>query len=282
VRALQPQGIELLRSMICRPAEEVDLASAALLIGLDEYPDLNIARYLREIEKLAADIRPRLQSCSRPAPTDTIGCINQHLFSIAGFRGNQENYYDPRNSFLNEVLDRRLGIPITLSVIYIEVGKRLGLNLQGVGMPGHFLVKYTDQEVEIFVDAFSQGEILVEADCQRKLSQIYGQSFRFERAYLSSVNNHQILARMLANLKAIYLSQQDYRRALSIIEKILLVIPDAPTELRDRGTLHYRLNDLSDAMKDWSAYLGLYPNASDAQEVRQNLEGVTRLLASRN
>jgi regulator of sirC expression with transglutaminase-like and TPR domain len=274
--------MELLRDMVNRRADEVDLAAASLLIALDEYPDLNILRYLQEIQRLADEIKPHLRFRADLRPMDAIERINQCLFAEAGFRGNQENYYDPRNSFINEVLDRRLGIPITLSVVYMEVGKRLGLKLEGVGMPGHFLVKCIHRDLEIFIDAFSQGEILLETDCQRKLTQIYGQDFQFDRIYLSSVNNHQILIRMLTNLKAIYLSQQDYRRALSTTEKILLVTPEAAAELRDRGSMHFRLNQFSQAMKDWSRYLELRPDAPDAQEVQNNLATVAGLLAFRN
>jgi hypothetical protein len=129
---------ELFREMVSRLAEEVDLAAAALLIALDEYPDLNLQEYLLKLDQLAEGIRPELQRSGSVSerPVDAIEKMNQHLFAVEGFRGNREDYYDPRNSFLNEVLDRRTGIPITLSVIYMEVGKRLGLELQGVGMPG--------------------------------------------------------------------------------------------------------------------------------------------------
>jgi regulator of sirC expression with transglutaminase-like and TPR domain len=275
---------ELFREMVSRPAGEVDLAAAALLIALDEYPDLNLQEYLLRIDQLAEGIRPELQGSGSVAerPVDAIEKVNQHLFAVEGFRGNRDDYYDPRNSFLNEVLDRRTGIPITLSVIYMEVGKRLGLELQGVGMPGHFVVKCRHRDIELFVDPFNFGEILLEADCQKKLAQIHGQDFRFDRSHLDSVNNHQILTRMLTNLKAIYFEKQDYSRTLAMIEKILLVNPNAPDEIRDRGFIHYKLDHLSQALKDWSRYLELSPRASDAKEIERNLTVAGHLLAGRN
>jgi regulator of sirC expression with transglutaminase-like and TPR domain len=275
---------ELFREMVSRSAGEIDLAAAALLIALDEYPDLNLQGYLLKIDQLAERISPQLQGLGSVAerPVDVIEKMNQNLFAVEGFRGNQEDYYDPRNSFLNEVLDRRTGIPITLSVIYMEVGKRLGLDLQGVGMPGHFIVKCRHRDMEIFVDPFNLGEILLEADCRRKLAQIHGQDFQFDRSHLDPANNHQILTRILTNLKAVYFGKQDYSRTLTIIEKILLVNPDDADEIRDRGSVHYKLDHLSKALKDWSRYLELNPHASDANEIERNMKVAGYVLASRN
>ena len=273
---------DLFREMVSRPPEQVDLAAAALLIALDEYPGLNVSGYLDRIDGLAERTSAQLHFDAAQRPMETIESINYQLFEVEGFRGNQEDYYDPRNSFLNDVLDRKTGIPITLSVLYMEVGRRIGLKIEGVGMPGHFIVKCKHNGTEIFVDAFGQGEILLEEGCGRKLTQLHGKDFQFNRSCLDAVNHNQILTRMLHNLKAIYWNQQNYAKALGVIEKVLLINPTAAAEIRDRGFAHYQLNHLSPAIKDWSRYLELRPGASDAAEVSKNLKVAAQVRAFRN
>ena len=273
---------DLFREMVSRPPEQVDLAAAALLIALDEYPALNLSDYLKRIDVLAERTSAQLRFDAAARPMETIESINYQLFEIEGFRGNKEHYYDPRNSFLNDVLDRKTGIPITLSVLYIEVGRRIGLKIEGVGMPGHFIVKCKHNGVEIFVDAFGRGEILREEGCERKLTQLHGKDFQFNRSCLDAVNHTQILARMLNNLKAIYWNQQNYGKALGVIEKLLLINPTAAAEIRDRGFAHYQLNHLSPAIQDWSRYLELRPSAPDAAEVSKSLKVAARARAFRN
>lgn len=273
---------DLFREMVSRPPEQVDLAAAALLIALDEYPGLNVSGYLDRIDGLAERTSAQLHFDAAQRPMETIESINYQLFEVEGFRGNQEDYYDPRNSFLNDVLDRKTGIPITLSVLYMEVGRRIGLKIEGVGMPGHFIVKCKHNDTEIFVDAFGQGEILLEEGCGRKLTQLHGKDFQFNRSCLDAVNHNQILTRMLHNLKAIYWNQQNYAKALGVIEKLLLINPTAAAEIRDRGFAHYQLNHLSPAIKDWSRYLELRPGAPDAAEVSKNLKVAAQVRAFRN
>lgn len=274
--------MELFREMVTRPEAQIDLASAALLIALDEYPSLNIQKYLGNINAMASKIQSNLDFSIQARPVEAIERINRFLFQVEGFRGNTEDYYDPRNSFLNDVLDRRTGIPITLSLIYMEVGKRMGLLLEGVGMPGHFIVKCLHQGLEIFIDPFHQGEILLEEECRKRLQQIYGNDFQFRRSFLDSVGKRQILGRMLTNLKGIYLNRKEFRKALSTIEKILLVNPDAAFEIRDRATVHYKLNNLSAALADWARYLELQPEATDSEEIKNNLNIIGQLIALRN
>jgi regulator of sirC expression with transglutaminase-like and TPR domain len=275
-------AIELFKEMVSRPDHGIDLASAALLIALDEYPNLNVQKYLCRIDTLASKIRAHIDFPVEDRPMEAIETINRYLFQTEGFHGNLENYYDPRNSFLNDVLDRRTGIPITLSLVYMEIGKRIGLNLQGVGMPGHFILKYQYRTVEIFVDPFRQGEILFVEECKKRLQQTYGEDFQFDPSFLSSVSKHQILTRMLTNLKGIYLRNKDYVRALSIIEKLLLINPDTPNETRDRAAVHYKLGNLSSALADWASYLELQPEAPDSDEIKNYLKVVGQLLAMRN
>jgi len=273
---------DLFREMVSRPPEQMDLAAAALLIALDEYPELNVSDYLERIDLLAKRTSAQLRSDAEKRPMEAIESINYQLFEIEGFRGNQEDYYDPRNSFLNDVLDRRTGIPITLSVLYMEVGRRIGLKVEGVGMPGHFIVKCRHNSAEIFIDAFERGEILLEEGCERKLTQLHGKDFQFNRSCLDAVNHSQILTRMLHNLKAIYWNQQNYAKALGVIEKLLLINPTAAAEIRDRGFAHYQLNHLSPAIRDWSRYLELRPGAPDAAEVSKSLKVAAQVRAFRN
>jgi len=273
---------ELFREMVSRPPEQMDLAAAALLIALDEYPGLNVSDYLERIDLLAERTSAQLQPDAADRPLEAIESINYQLFEIEGFRGNREDYYDPRNSFLNEVLDRKTGIPITLSVLYMEVGRRIGLKIEGVGMPGHFIVKCRHNGVEIFIDAFGRGEILLEEGCERKLTQLHGKDFQFNRSHLDAVNHSQILTRMLHNLKAIYWNQENYAKALGVIDKLVLINPTAAAEIRDRGFAHYQLNHLSPAIRDWSCYLELRPSAPDAAEVAKSLKVAAQVRAFRN
>jgi regulator of sirC expression with transglutaminase-like and TPR domain len=273
---------DLFREMVARPPEQIDLAAAALLIALDQYPRLNMPGYTGQIDAFAERTSARLAHAAAKRPMEAIEAINRQLFEIEGFRGNQEDYYDPRNSFLNDVIDRRTGIPITLSLLYMEVGRRIGLKVEGVGMPGHFIVKCKHDGMDIFIDPFAQGEILLEEGCRRKLAELHGKGFQFDRSFLEPVNHRQILTRMLHNLKGIFWNQRNYAKALGIIEKVLIINPSAVEEFRDRGVAHHHLNDLSSAVKDWSRYLELRPGASDTAEVKKSLKTAAQALAIRN
>jgi regulator of sirC expression with transglutaminase-like and TPR domain len=273
---------ELFKEMVGRPESQVDLASAALSIALDEYPALDIQKCLSEIDAMASVLRSEIDFSVETRSLDTIERLNRFLFHTRGFRGNTEDYYDPRNSYLNEVLERRLGIPITLSLVFMEVGKRLGLRLEGVGMPGHFIVKCFHNGSEVFIDPFNQGEILMEDECRKRLELQYGTGFQFSRSLLDSVNKHQILTRMLANLKGIYLQRQEFRKALGAIEKIVFINPKSHTEIRDRAAVHFKLSNLTSALADWVRYLEMQPNAPDAEEIKNQMKVAGQLLALRN
>jgi len=194
--------------------------------------------------------------------------INRYLFTEEGFRGNEDDYYDPRNSFLNDVLDIKTGIPITLSVLYIEIASRLGLTLLGVGFPGHFIVKYSGMEGEILVDPFNKGRILSIKDCKEILDRIYGGRMQFHSEFLQPVTKKEILSRMLHNLKGIYLNSTNYLKALSIVDMILLIDPEAMDELRDRGLLYYNLECFTQALSDLETYLRHATKAEDAELIR--------------
>ena len=267
----------LFRESVEQPDEELDLAAAALLIAQAEYPHLDRGRYLRLLDQLATEAKRRTSDAM--GPYGMVNTLSEYLFDEEGFRGNEADYYDPRNSFLNDVLERKLGIPITLSVVYMEVGRRLELPIVGVGMPGHFLVKYLAPEEEIIIDPFHRGIILSEEECADLLTRSSGEAIPFQPNYMAPVAKKQILARMLNNLRSIYLSREDHHRALGIVERLLLLEPHDHRNVRDRGLLRLSVGDLKGALADLEGYLAASPNASDttaidgyAEAIRQRLD----------
>lgn len=253
--------------MVSRPEPEIDLAHAALLIAQEERSDLPIEQYLDQLNRWAVQLKASLQCAV--CPEHFIAHLNRFLFEDLGFTGNPENYYDPRNSFLDQVMDRRQGIPITLSVIYIEVARRIGFAVDGIGMPGHFLVKPATRHAEFYIDPYCRGQILREEDCARRIEETYAGSLNFQKSFLFRITRKQILTRLLANLKSIYLQNDNHSRALAVVDKILYLSPEAPLEMRDRGILHYRLGHLQEAIIDLQKYLLYVPQARDAQQIRQ-------------
>lgn len=254
---------------IDRPDDQIDLAKAALYIAQEEYPDLDIDEYLNALDVMAVEAEERLPT--QRYPLRIIQSLNQYFYDDLGFSGNTSDYYDPRNSFLNEVIDRRTGIPITLSLVYLEVAQRLDFPLVGINMPGHFLIRPVFEDGAIFVDAFNRGEILFEQDCEARLSQIYGRPVQMQPSFKETVSPRQLLARILRNLKFIYLNRKDLRKALAAVERILLLFPDAPMELRDRGLIYYQMRYWSKAIQDLEIYLAILPNAEDADTIRRLL-----------
>ena len=254
---------------INQPDEQINLAKAALDIAQEEYPDLDPDEYLNALDTMAAEVQERLPA--QRYPLRVIQTINQYLYDDLGFTGNNENYYDPRNSFLNDVIDRRTGIPIALSLVYLEIARRIDFPMVGVGMPGHFLIRPQFEEVGIFVDAFHRGEILFEQDCRDRLAKIYQQSVQLQANFVEPVSSRRFLTRMLTNLKMIYLNRQELQKALATVERILLLFPDAPMELRDRGLLYFQMGRWAESSQDFNIYLAMLPNAEDAGVIRQLL-----------
>ncbi|HLU26264.1 MAG TPA: transglutaminase-like domain-containing protein [Longimicrobiales bacterium] len=269
-----PSIRERFAALASAPESELDLATGALLIAAEEYPQLQLGPYLRQLDLLAERVHDRLGD--ETAPLVIFQELNRVLFEEEGFRGNIEAYYDVRNSFLNDVLDRRLGIPITLSVVYLEVGWRLGLPLVGVGFPGHFLVRYEGEALRILVDPFECGRIRFEDQAQELLDRVYGGMVRMQPEYLRSVGKKDILVRLLMNLKGIYLNARDDRRALSVIDRILLLRPGAAGEMRDRGLLLARIGRVEEAIAELERYLDASPGAPDAWRVREVIAALNR------
>ncbi len=255
---------------ISQPDEQIDLALSALYIAQEEYPNLNAVKYLDVLDTMALAVKERLPS--QNYPLKIIQAINSYLYGELKFGGNVTDYYDPLNSFLNAVIERQVGIPITLSLIYLEIAKRINFPMVGVGMPGHFLIRPQVGEMEIFVDPFNQGEVLFLDDCQARLVQVYGQPIAMQPEFLAKVSNRQFLARMLSNLKLIYLHSQQLEKALAAVERILLLFPQSAAEIRDRGLLYYQIGRWVSAVQDFETYLQEVPDAQDAPVIRRLLK----------
>ena len=261
--------------------ERIDLLQAALTFARIEYPQLDPAPYVRQIETLAHRVTGKIDDAGDAA--ECIAALNHVLFEEEMFRGNTADYYNPRNSFINDVLDRRLGIPITLALLYMEVARRAGFQLFGVGMPGHFLLKHYDIDGRsFFIDAFERGSVLSEDDCKRKIESIHDGQITLRPEFLLIVTRRQMLTRMLNNLRAIYLSRRDFRRALQVVDLILVIYPRSPEDVKQRAALRYNLNDYRGALNDFEEYVKMAPDASDAEEIRQTALGLRRSMAKMN
>jgi regulator of sirC expression with transglutaminase-like and TPR domain len=269
---------------LVEPAHEdasINLAAGALAIARTEYPDLNAASYQDRLDELAGRVRGRMRS--NPTIREVIALLNRVLFDEEGLRGNREDYYDPRNSFLNDVLDRKLGIPITLSLVYMEVAHRAGLPVAGTGMPGHFLLKHYDLVAgEIIIDPFNRGRIVGAAECQQRLNEIYAGEVELQPEFLQPVTHREILARMLNNLRQIYFTQRNLRKGLAILDLLLAIPPRSPELLRERALVRLNLEQHLGAAQDLGTYLRLCPDAPDAEDVRETLEMLRQLLARLN
>ncbi len=253
-----------------RADPEIDLARAALLVAQEEYPQLPVEHYLARLDGMAEEVRDRL--ANETAPVVVLQELIRTLYERHRLRGNRKAYYDPRNSFLSDVLDRRKGIPLTLGIILLEVGWRLDLPLEGVNFPGHFLVRFPGQEVRLLVDPFDSGRVRFEDQAQELLDRVYGGMVRVRPEFLKSAARREMLVRLLTNLKGVYLNVHDDRRALSAVERILVIHPTTTTEIRDRGTILARLGRTEEALAQLQWYLDYAPEATDASRIRALVE----------
>jgi regulator of sirC expression with transglutaminase-like and TPR domain len=266
---------EEFRRAVEQPDDTLDLGHAALAIARFEYAQLDTAAYLARIDQLALEVDAHLKS-DESGPHRSIAALNYVLFQKRGFRGNREDYFDARNSFLNDVIERRLGIPITLSVLYMEVARRIDLPLLGVGFPGHFLVKYTDNNQEIVIDPFDGGDIKSLDSLQRLLDGLYGKSVALTPELLDPVTKRQILRRMLNNLKFIYIKRRDLVKALAALDRMMIAEPNLAEDLRERGHIYLALEYFPQAKADFEGYLRLAPDAADAGKIREYLVDLAR------
>ena len=259
------------------PDEQIELAPAALMIATVEDPHLDANEHISSLDSLADVARRRLNG--ERDPLYCINALSEFLFDEIGFRGNREDYYDTRNSLLNAVLSRRLGIPITLSLIYIEVGKRLGIRLLGIGMPGHFLVRHANL-TDMFVDPFHGGIILSVEECAQRLRQITGADARWSLGYLSPISNLEFIARMLRNIKAIYWRGQDYNRALRATNWLMALQPAATQERRDRGLLYAQTGRHALALNDLEEYVSSSPSTHDVTQAHELIRQLKRSVSN--
>ncbi len=257
--------------------EPVALARGALLIAKEEHPSLDVDAYIDRLATLAREAEPIVRAGADTV--ERVQLLSQFLFEQKGFEGNRDKYGDPRNSFLNEVLDRRLGIPITLSIVYLEVGRRLGINLYGVGFPTHFLVKAVDERGELIIDPFYGGSILDLDEIRARLAQIYNQPVELHPAMLKPANARHILVRLLRNLKSIYIGAADLSRALAALDRILMLDPRALDDLVERGNLYERLECFKPALDDYQSFLSQAPEHPAADAAREAVMRLVRQVA---
>jgi regulator of sirC expression with transglutaminase-like and TPR domain len=265
---------------VAGPDSTVDLAQASLLIACEEYPDLDVPRYLGRLDEMGAALRERLSE--EPRPERGVMALNRYLFQEEGFRGNTEEYYDPRNSYLNEVLDRRTGIPITLSTVYMEIARRGGLEVEGVGLPGHFIVRVRLGRHALLIDPFHGGALLSPDDCQERLDRIFGGKLKIEPRMLATCGRKAMIERMLRNLKAIHVQKKDFARALGAVELLLTLHPDGAEDVRDRGILYAALDCYALAVRDLERYLVLAPRAPEAEEIAARIAALRERAARVN
>ncbi|MDJ0850371.1 MAG: tetratricopeptide repeat protein [Myxococcota bacterium] len=261
---------ESFESVARGPDARIDLARTALLVAAEEYPRLEVDEYLSLLDELAAAVAPRLEAC---APKDRPALLSDYLFREQGFAGNEQDYDDPRNSFLNDVLDRRCGIPITLSLVTVEVARRAGLLAFGIGFPGHFLARvYGDEDHPgLIVDPF-HGRILSEDDCAALLQHFMGpEAHLVPHLHLRPATPRETLVRLLGNLKHLYVRRRDFGRALACSERILLLVPAAPLELRDRGLIYEQLECYDAARSDLKRFLQLAPEDESVPAVKARI-----------
>ena len=272
--------VKRLRDALMNDNSVTTLDLAALELASVEFPRLELEASLSRLEILAAQIDGDLPP--HATGLQFIKAANRLLFDNQLFRGNEADYYDPRNSCLNSVLSRRLGIPISLSVVYIELARRLSRSVYGVGLPGHFIVVYQDSDSRYWVDPFHHGRILSFGDCCNLAKETAGVDVRANPAVLSPVSNRQILVRMLSNLKAVYLRGQAFDKARKVLDLLIDAMPTYAEEYRQRGLIHIRQLNYRAAKVDLETYLRLEPNSPERQQVERQLLLIERRKADLN
>jgi len=266
-------------SEVARPDADIDLARAALVIARGEYATLDVDAYLG---RLAAIAENALAVRQHADPLGRLHCLREYLFEEQGFAGNADDYFDPRNSYLNDVLDRRLGIPITLSLVLIEVGKRVGLQMEGIGLPGHFVTGARVGGEHVLLDAFNGGTILTGEACGNLVARAVGQPVELTAEQFVPVTKRQFLARMLNNLKGAYWRREAWLEVVRVIDRLLVLSPESGGEWRDRGTAWTSLGEYAQGLADWERYLTRFPNAADHEKVKTQFRRVRQKVAQLN
>jgi len=234
-----------------------------------EYPDLDIEKYIEKITKIGMSLKESINEVKNP--TYLISMLNEHLFENLGYSGDDDDYYNPKNNFLNEVIDKKTGLPITISILYVEVAKYIGLDLKIVGFPSHILVKYNE---EMILDPFYDGRLLDIDDLQEILDTNYGGEIEFKPEFLDEITSEQILLRLTRNLKNSYVQSFVYDKALRCVNMVLAIEPESPDDIRDKGILEERLLNSDSALKYLNKYLEINPNAEDVDFILELIRSI--------
>lgn len=257
---------------------DLDLAAGALELSRVEYPDLIAEHHLKQLDELAA----RSGAAGIDDPLRALYRLREFLFDEEGFQGNADDYYAAANSCLNQVLERKLGIPITLSVLLIEVARRVGLSVQGIGLPGHFVVSARVGAECVLLDPFDGGTILTQETAADVVARALGRRVTLTAEHFAPATKRQILARMLVNLKSTYVRQEEWAKGLAVVDRLLVLDRDNLAHTRDRGTLLIRLGRLLPGAAAWERYLTGHPQAPDADKIKRELRRVRQRLATLN
>jgi regulator of sirC expression with transglutaminase-like and TPR domain len=260
--------------------DEFDIVEASLWIAFEEYADLDVEREAARLRLLAAEAAHRVSKIENPFAR--LDGVQLYYADVLGFRGNTDDFDDPRNAFLNEVLDRKLGIPLTLSLVFMEFARAAGFSARGVGLPGHFVVRLEIAGRTILVDPYHGASVITEEDCRSLVQRCTGRASLFRREVLAGVADAAILRRLLLNLKHTYVNRSDYRRALAAVERLLLLDPADSREIRDMGFLKAHLGQRGAAINDLETYLSLDPRAPDRESVEGRLSWLRRRVAETN
>ena len=259
---------------------DIQLATGTLLIAQSEYPEIDIADYLHQLNEMADVVRERIQGAT--LPQQHVAELNRFLFEEKGFTGNTESYYALGNNFLNVVLEKKTGIPITLAVVYIEVGRRAGLPLIGVNFPSHFLVKYRLEHLDILLDVFDNGAFMTDDTLRAKLQASFGEPVPLRPNMLAEATDKEILARILRNLTRAYTLLEQYDKALTAAERITWLLPNAASDYRQLGYLYYKNHAYSESLTAFETYLQLAGKTPDTAAVEQNIQHLHKLLSRLN
>jgi len=234
-----------------------------------EYPDLDVDEYIKKVAKIGMSLKESISDVKNP--TYLISILNEHLFENLGFSGDDDDYYNPKNNFLNEIIDKKIGLPITLSILYVEVAKFIGLDLKIVGFPGHVIVKYNE---EMILDPFYDGRLLDIDDLQEILDNNFGDQIEFKPEFLDEVKSEEILVRLARNLKNSYVQSFVYDKALRCTNMVLAIEPESPEDIRDKGILEDRLLNSDVALTYLNKYLEINPNAEDVDFILELIRSI--------
>jgi len=264
--------------LVHAPEPAIDLAAGALAMARIEYPDLIAEHHVKQLDELAA----RSGAAGVDDPLRALHRLREFLFDEESFQGNAEDYYDPANSCLNQVIERKRGIPITLSVLLMEVARRVGLSVQGIGLPGHFVVSASVGDDRVLLDPFDGGAILTQETAADLVARALGRRVALTAEHFAPSTKRQILARMLLNLKAAYVRREEWAKGLLAVEHLLVLDPGTSAYIRDRGSLLVKLGQLLRGAADWERYLAAHPQATDGEKIKRELRRVRQRLATLN